>query len=193
MHNDAHGLQHRPPCSWMRVSIRDPLLPMKEAIRKYIAKAGPFLGLIVVIVLFAIPTESREFFLTYHNFKIIFTQTVIVALSALGMTLIIASGGIDLSGGSSIAFSSVVGAMLIQRGYGPAATAIAMIVSGGGVGLLNGAALAGRRMRPFIITLGTLGVVRATAKGPAPTPTLTFSTPPLSPRLHHHDSFLLSL
>ncbi len=173
----------------MRVSIRDPLLPMKEAIRKYIAKAGPFLGLIVVIVLFAIPTESREFFLTYHNFKIIFTQTVIVALSALGMTLIIASGGIDLSGGSSIAFSSVVGAMLIQRGYGPAATAIAMIVSGGGVGLLNGAAIAGLRMTPFIITLGTLGVVRGSAKWLADNQTVNYDSSPINSWMTTTDPF----
>src|SRR5215213_3559096 len=124
---------------------------MTSTARKIFAKAGPFLGLLVVVVLFSIPTETREFFLTYHNFKTIFTQTVIVAIGALGMTMIIVSGGIDLSVGSSIAFTSVVGALLIQKGWGAVPTLIAMILSGGLIGFLNGAAIAGLRVTPFII------------------------------------------
>src|SRR5688572_32609898 len=108
---------------------------MKDTAKKVLAKAGPFLGLLVVIVLFSIPSETREFFLTYHNFKTIFTQTVIVAIGALGMTIIIVSGGIDLSVGSSIAFTSVVGAMLIQKGWGPVPALLGMIASGGFIGL----------------------------------------------------------
>jgi len=52
--------------------------------KRCLAKAGPFLGLILVIALFSIPAETREFFLTYNNFKIIFTQTVIVAIRRAG-------------------------------------------------------------------------------------------------------------
>ena len=83
---------------------------MNATIKRLLVQAGPFLGLLVVIGLFSIPAETREFFLTYHNLKIVLTQTVIVAIGALGMTLIIVGGGIDLSAGSSIAFTSVVGA-----------------------------------------------------------------------------------
>src|SRR5438105_5055360 len=104
---------------------------MNETLKKVIAKGGPFIGLIVVIALFAIPSETREYFLTYHNFKIIFTQTVIVAVGALGMTMIIVSGGIDLSVGSTIALTSVVGALLIQCGWGAASTLLAVVASGG--------------------------------------------------------------
>ncbi len=113
---------------------------------------------------FAIPTETRETFLSYYNFKIIFTQTVIVAIGALGMTMIIVSGGIDLSVGSAIALTSVVGALLIQKGWGAAAVCVAMIASGGAIGLVNGAAIAGLRMTPFIITLGTLSIGRGAAQ-----------------------------
>ena len=132
--------------------------------RSLLAKLGPFLGLVLVIALFSIPTEVRGYFLTYANFKIILTQTVIVAIGALGMTLIIVSGGIDLSVGSGIAFTSVVGALLIQRGWPTATVVVAVIAAGAGIGLLNGAAIAGLRMMPFIITLGMLGVVRGAAK-----------------------------
>ena len=67
--------------------------------KKLLAQFGPFIGLLLVIGLFSLNGEVREFFLSYANFKIILTQTVIVAIGALGMTLIIISGGIDLSVG----------------------------------------------------------------------------------------------
>jgi ribose transport system permease protein len=153
---------------------------MTVTLKTLLAKAGPFLGLLLVIALFALPTETREFFLSYHNFKIIFTQTVIVATGALGMTLIIVSGGIDLSVGSAIALTSVVGALLIQHGWGAPATVVAMILSGGVIGLINGAAIAGLRMTPFIITLGTLGIARGTAKWLADNQTVNYDASPIN-------------
>jgi ribose transport system permease protein len=153
---------------------------MNAPLKKALAKGGPFIGLLLVIVLFSLPAETREFFLTYNNFKIIFTQTVIVAIGALGMTLIIVSGGIDLSVGSAIALTSVVGAMLIQRGWGAALVVMTVIVSGGLIGLLNGLAIAGLRMTPFIITLGTLGIARGTAKWLADNQTVNYDSSPIN-------------
>src|SRR4029079_18020370 len=74
---------------------------------------GPFLGLLLVIGLFCIRSEVREVFLTGGNFKIILTQTVIVASCALGMTMIIISGGIDLSVGSVVRLPRVGGGKLL--------------------------------------------------------------------------------
>lgn len=145
-----------------------------------LAKLGPFLGLLLVIALFSIPTEVRGYFLTYANFKIILTQTVIVAIGALGMTLIIVSGGIDLSVGSTIAFSGVVGALLIQRGWPAGAVVVAVIASGAGIGLLNGVAIAGLRMMPFIITLGTLSIVRGAAQLLANNETVNYDASPIN-------------
>src|ERR1041385_3935881 len=68
--------------------------------------AGPFLGLLLVLGLFALSSEVRPYLFTGGNFKIILTQTVIVATGALGMTMIIVSGGIDLSVGSVVALTS---------------------------------------------------------------------------------------
>ncbi len=162
---------------------------MKNIFRVLLAKGGPFIGLILVIVLFSIPTETREFFLTYNNFKIIFTQTVIVAIGALGMTLIIVSGGIDLSVGSSIALTSVAGAQLIQRGWAPIPVLIAMVAVGALIGLLNGTAIAGLRMTPFIITLGTLGVARGSAKWMADNQTVNYESSPINGWMTTADPF----
>jgi ribose transport system permease protein len=162
---------------------------MNDSVKRLLSKAGPFLGLILVIGLFAIPGESREAFLSYHNFKIILTQTVIVAIGALGMTMIIVSAGIDLSVGSSIAFTSVVGALLIKQGWGTAATCLAIIATGCAIGLLNGTAIARMRMTPFIITLGSLGVFRGSAKWLADNQTVNYDTSPINSWMTTADPF----
>jgi ribose transport system permease protein len=162
---------------------------MKDTFKSILAKGGPFIGLILVIVLFSIPGETREFFLTYNNFKIIFTQTVIVAIGALGMTMIIVSGGIDLSVGSSIALTSVAGAQLIQRGWAPIPVLLAMVAVGALIGLLNGTAIAGLRMTPFIITLGTLGVARGSAKWMADNQTVNYESSPINGWMTTADPF----
>jgi len=166
---------------------------MNDTVKVVLAKAGPFLGLLVVIILFAIPGETREFFLTYHNFKTIFTQTVIVAIGALGMTMIIVSGGIDLSVGSVIAFTSVVGALLVQKGAGPVGATFAVVGTGAAIGMLNGAAIAGLRVTPFIITLGTLGVWRGSAKLLAHNQTVNYEASPINAWMRTADPFSYAL
>jgi ribose transport system permease protein len=139
---------------------------------------GPFLGLLFVCGLFAL-TEEREFIFTGANFKNILTQTVIIAVGALGMTLIIVGGGIDLSVGSVVAFTGVLGAKLLVAGWSPWVTTAALVAVGGGIGLLNGGIVAGFRMMPFIVTLGTMGMVRGAAKWLADNQTV--NAPPDSP------------
>jgi ribose transport system permease protein len=80
------------------------------------------------------------------------------------MTLIIVSGGIDLSVGSVIAFTGVLGALMIQAGYPPAAVIAATVFAGGVMGSINGAVIGGFKMLPFIVTLGMLGIARGAAK-----------------------------
>src|SRR5688572_33380212 len=112
---------------------------------------GPFLILAFVVGLFAtiMPAEVRENFFGIYNFKLILTQTVIVAIGALGMTMIIVSGGIDLSVGSIVALTSVVGARLLAAPSSDAwgglstpwstpAVIGATVLMGGIIGAING-------------------------------------------------------
>lgn len=136
---------------------------MPPRLTRLLQSGGPFLGLLLVCGLFAL-TEERQFIFTGGNFKNILTQTVIVAVGALGMTLIIVGGGIDLSVGSVVALTGTLGAKLLVAGWSPWSTTAALVAMGGAIGLFNGAIVAGFRMMPFIVTLGMMGVVRGTAK-----------------------------
>ena len=143
---------------------------------------GPFIILIFVVGLFAVimKADVRENFFSVYNFKLIFTQTVIVAIGALGMTMIIVSAGIDLSVGSVIALSSVLGAVLILKKIPMPLVVLSTIGVGGLVGLLNGAVIAGCRMTPFIVTLGMLGVGRGLSKWLADNQTVNFPSSPIA-------------
>jgi ribose transport system permease protein len=125
---------------------------------------GPFLGLVLVVGLFSLSPTVRPYFLTGANFKIILTQTVIVAIGTLGMTVIIVSGGIDLSVGSVVALTSVVGATSLLHGHSILFTTGLTLAVGALIGLINGAVIGGLRMMPFIVTLGMMGVGRGLAK-----------------------------
>jgi ribose transport system permease protein len=141
---------------------------------------GPLLGLLLVVGVFSANPEVRPYLLTGANFKIILTQTVIVAICALGMTMIIVSGGIDLSVGSAVALTSVVGATLIVKSFPPTAVVLLTVLAGGVLGLLNGAAIAGMRMMPFIVTLGMMGVARGAAKWMADNQAVNYPDSPLN-------------
>src|SRR2546430_15963748 len=80
------------------------------------------------------------------------------------MTLIMISGGIDLSVGASIALTGVVAALGLAAGWPPGVATAAALVAGGLVGLGNGLLITGLRVVPFIATLGMLGIARGIAK-----------------------------
>jgi ribose transport system permease protein len=125
---------------------------------------GPLLGLIGVVILFALLTGSPEHYLSTANLRVVLAQTVIVAIAAIGMTMIIISGGIDLSVGSVIALASVVTAVLLRNDSSPMAAMLAGIATGGVIGVTNGLAITKLRVVPFIATLGMLGIGRGLAK-----------------------------
>ncbi len=132
--------------------------------RSWLATLGPFIGLVAVIAVFALLTDTPDQYLSVRNFRIVVAQTVIVALGAIGMTMIIVSGGIDLSVGSVIALTGVVTAIAIRDGVSPLMAVVYSVLAGGAVGVLNGLLITRLRVIPFIATLGTLGMARGVAK-----------------------------
>jgi ribose transport system permease protein len=137
---------------------------MSPELRQRLVRLGPFLGLALVVVFFAIASGAPERYLSANNLRVVLAQTVIVAIGAIGMTLVIVGGGIDLSVGSTIALTGVITALAIRDGWSPVGGVLAAVLAGGLVGLLNGLAITRLKVVPFIATLGMLGVARGTAK-----------------------------
>lgn len=104
-------------------------------------------------------------FLTVGNFQNILLQVSVNGLLAIGATLTILTGGIDLSVGSLVGFTGIVAA-LFARDAGPAhftEALIAGIFAGLALGALNGAFIAFARIPPFVVTLGMMSIARSLA------------------------------
>jgi len=124
---------------------------------------GQFAGVVLIYLIFYVLGVPDAFFDSYTT-KLMLAQTVIVGVGALGMTVIIISGGIDLSVGSSIALSCVATALVLETGSSVFVAILAGVLTGAGVGFLNGLLIVSLRIVPFIATLGTLGIARGVAK-----------------------------
>jgi ribose transport system permease protein len=137
--------------------------PKTSWLRHAITAFGPLIGLVAVCVLFA--ALRFETFVTRDNFAIILQQTAVIGVAALGMTLIIVAGGIDLSVGSIIALGTVVIALLLQRGVHPLLAALGGVGVSGLCGMFSGLLITRLRLLPFVVTLGMMGALRGAAKG----------------------------
>ncbi|HEX4055955.1 MAG TPA: ABC transporter permease [Tepidisphaeraceae bacterium] len=123
---------------------------------------GPIAGLLFVFVIFAI-LEPRTF-LTMDNMQIVLLNTAVVGTAALGATVIIIAGGIDLSVGANIALCTVVIALCRLHGLAPMLAVLVGIAASASVGLVIGLLVTQCNLSSFIITLGLWGAVRGVAK-----------------------------
>ena len=127
---------------------------------KRLQRLLPFLSLIVLFVALIIASPH---FLTATNLSSVIRQTVVINIMALGMTVIIISGGIDLSVGSILGLGGLVGAMAMERGVPIVLAVLIGVLTGLACGLLNGVLITNLKIAPFIVTLGTLGIYRGLA------------------------------
>jgi ribose/xylose/arabinose/galactoside ABC-type transport system permease subunit len=131
--------------------------------RRWLDETGVVAGLVVVALIFGALIGPS--FFRVANLELMARQTVIVCVAALGMTMVIVSGGIDLSVGSVVALSTVVTALLLRGGSGPLVAALGAVAAGAVCGTVNGVLITQLRVVPFIVTLGTMLLVRGAAKG----------------------------
>jgi ribose transport system permease protein len=141
---------------------RSPSVPVLA--RHWLTRAGPAIGLLAVVLVFTALTDAPGRYLSPFNLRVVLSQTVIVAIGAIGMTMIVVSGGIDLSVGALIALAGVIAALGIRADLPPLVAVLAAMLAGGLVGVVNGALISALRVVPFIVTLGMLGVARGVAK-----------------------------
>jgi ribose transport system permease protein len=113
--------------------------------------------LVVIIILFSLLTTT---FLTTNNIVNIFRQASINIVLAVGMTLVILTGGIDLSVGSILATTAVIGVMSSLNPALQWGTVILALLAGLLMGLMNGVLVAYVKLPPFIATVGTMTTIR---------------------------------
>jgi ribose transport system permease protein len=119
-----------------------------------------FLPYVSLVALFVFLSIASPYFLTVNNLSSVVRQTTVITIMAIGMTVVIASAGIDLSVGSMVGLTGVCGAILIAREVPTAAALAGAVAVGAACGLVNGAVITLLRIPPFIATLGTLGMYR---------------------------------
>lgn len=117
------------------------------------------LALILILMCAALSVVTTTFF-TSDNLINILRQTTLVCIIAIGQTLVIISGGIDLSVGQSMTLGSIVLAYALQGGYPLLVSILLAIVASMVVGFSNGVLITKLRLPAFIITLGMTNIVK---------------------------------
>lgn len=115
--------------------------------------------LLVLAALVVVFSLQSQLFFTYGNFVSILQACVVVGLLALGLTVVVLTGGIDLSFASVMALTSVTaGAINVSLGMPAVVAVIVALVVGAAFGALNGLLVAITRLQPFVVTLGTYSI-----------------------------------
>ncbi len=135
--------------------------------KRIVSACGPLLALVSVYLLFAVLeyvmiwlTESTRpaVFLTAENLQAIVINSSVIGVCALGMTVVIISGGIDLSVGSGVALCATVLACGLKLNWNPWLSIAITLAFGALLGAINGTLVVLLRVVPFIVTLGTMTV-----------------------------------
>lgn len=127
-----------------------------------LAPAPEYAALIVLIVLVLVNAIFTPNFATASNLWNVLLQLSTVLLAAVGMTFVIATGGVDLSVGSTMAVAGAIAAVLASRG--PVVALGAALTGATLVGVLNGTLIATLRVQPIVVTLATLIAGRGLAQ-----------------------------
>jgi ribose transport system permease protein len=137
--------------------------------RSLLLNVGFAIAFVVLVVVAATTTDS---FLTESNFTNLLKQMVTTGLLALGMLIVILTGGIDLSVGSIVGFAGIMAAGLSANLPVPLAMALA-VFAGAGFGIVNGTLVARFKLAPFVVTLAALTTIRGL--------TYVYSETPITP------------
>lgn len=133
----------------------------KLNIKQFIMKNIMYIVLVIMCIVLAVASDK---FLTRTNILTIIKQISIQSIVAIGMTMIIITGNIDLSVGSIVALASVSCAMLMNGGVPSVGAIILTVVISGAFGLLSGGVTAKLKLHSFLVTLALMQAIRGIAQ-----------------------------
>ena len=147
----------------MSTSLTNPIAQKQQSWLQDVLASQTFWVFIAVIVASLALSFATDSFATSKNLYNITRNVTFVAIIALGMTLVIITGGIDLSVGSVLCLSSMVLAVVMHAGYSIEVGILASVATALLVGAINGVLIAYVGLPPFVVTLGMLSVARSLA------------------------------
>jgi ribose/xylose/arabinose/galactoside ABC-type transport system permease subunit len=122
-----------------------------------IAGRGQAWVVVILLVVFAAYTGYRsQDFWTFRNWQLLVQPLAEAGLVAIGMMVVIASGGIDLSVGSTIGLASVTAALVARHGHGAVAADFAAVLTGSAAGAFNGLLIGSLELPPVLVTLANM-------------------------------------
>jgi ribose/xylose/arabinose/galactoside ABC-type transport system permease subunit len=122
------------------------------------------MGVLVVLAIIVIALSIvSPIFLKPVNLVNVVRQTVEIGVMAIGMTLLIISGEMDLSVGSIFGATAMLGALMFKNNMNPTLVFILMLAGGAAIGFINGFLVTKAKMPAFIATLGTMQIFRSVA------------------------------
>lgn len=120
-----------------------------------------YIGTIAILLILSIVCKVLDKnFLTVGNIQNIINQSAVIAVIAIGQSIVILTGGIDLSVGSVVGFVGIFGGLLIKSGLPIPAVCIILLLTGVALGVFNGAFVSYGKVPAFIVTLGSMQIVR---------------------------------
>lgn len=137
-------------------------LVCRQFLRLIIETRELTLALLIVALIIATWLAS-PFFFSMANFRAITVGMAPTAIIAIGMTMLLASGGFDLSVGSVLALASTIVALLIIDGWPIPLAVLAALALGAAIGLANGLVVTKINVNPLVATLGSMSIARGIA------------------------------
>ena len=129
-------------------------------VKKLLWQLGPLVALFVIMLLFTVADSiwGEGYFMSARNLRVISSSAALIAVPAFGMTLIIISGGIDLSAGTALTLSGTALALSLKAGDPIINALMLMLLTGCLCGFANGVMISATKVVPFIVTLGTMTI-----------------------------------
>lgn len=134
----------------------------KEKIRNINIQALTlYIGALGILIIFTIACQLLgKSFLTLGNIKNIINQSAVIAVIAIGQSIVVLTGGIDLSVGAVVGFVGIMGGLLIKGGTPIVLACLVMMLVGIVIGIFNGAFVSYGKVPAFIVTLGSMQIIR---------------------------------